>query len=126
MAPVWFWHGAHPNFGGDIWRRHNILMVVNMITTTMPQLQITFYRHRTRPGVIAVSPVSTNLVFPEPDDWELERQDIINTDRIAPGSEIATWLEAFRRLGYCVLEPSGPPVSEGPDDTDPRPRTRRR
>jgi hypothetical protein len=46
--------------------------------TTMSRLLVTFYRHRTRPGVIAVSPVSTNLVFPEPDDWELERQDIIN------------------------------------------------
>ena len=79
-----------------------------MATTTMSRLQVTFYRHRTRPGVIAVSPVSTNLVFPEPDDWELERQDIINTDRVEPGTEIAAWLEAFRRLGYCVLEPSGP------------------
>ncbi len=67
--------------------------------TTMTRLQVTFYRHRTRPGVIAVSPVSTNLVFPEPDDWELERQDIINTDLVEPGTEIAAWLEAFRRLG---------------------------
>src|SRR5262245_19425894 len=43
---------------------------IRMITT-MTQIQVTFYRHRTRRGVIAVSPVSTNLVFPEPDDWEL-------------------------------------------------------
>ena len=71
--------------------------------TTMPRLQVTFYRHRTRPGVIAVSPVSTNLVFPEPDDWELERQDIINTDLVEPGTEIAAWLEAFRRLGYLAI-----------------------
>ena len=102
------WHSGYPNFRGDIARRHNILKVVSMATTTMSRLQVTFYRHRTRPGVIAVSPVSTNLVFPEPDDWELERQDIINTDRVEPGTVIAAWLEAFRRLGYCVLEPSGP------------------
>jgi hypothetical protein len=102
-----------------------------MATTTMPWLQVTFYRHRTRPGVIAVSPVSTNLVFPEPDDWELERQDIINTDLIVPGSEIASWLEAFRRLGYCVLEPSGPRVSDSdegqrPSAADTRALTRSR
>jgi hypothetical protein len=84
--------------GGEIWRRHNILTVVSMAMTTMPRLQVTFYRHRTRPGVIGVSPVSSNLVFPEPDDWELERQDVINTDLVVPGSEIASWLEAFRPL----------------------------
>jgi hypothetical protein len=101
-------------------------MVVSMAITTMPRLLVTFYRHRTRPGVTGVSPVSTNLVFPEPDDWELERQDIINTDRVEPGTEIATWLEAFRRLGYCILEPSGPgPVKSG-DDADPRPPKKRR
>jgi hypothetical protein len=72
------WHSGYPNFRGDISRCHNILMVVSMAMTTMSRLLVTFYRHRTRPGVIAVSPVSTNLVFPEPDDWELERQDIIN------------------------------------------------
>ena len=77
-------------------------------------------------GVIAVSPVSTNLVFPEPDDWELERQDIINTDRVEPGTEIATWLEAFRRLGYCVLEPSGPGLAKSEGDADPRPPQKRR
>jgi hypothetical protein len=99
-------------------------MVVIMPVTTMPRLQVTFYRHRTRPGVIAVSPVSTNLVFPEPDDWELERQDIINTDLIVPGWEIATWVEAFRRLGYCVLEPNDLRPSESEDDADPQPPTR--
>lgn len=93
-------------------RRHNILKVAIMLWTTMTRLLVTFYRHRTRPGVVAVSPVSTNLVFPEPDDWELDRQDIINTDLVLPGSKIALWLEAFRRLGYCVLDP---------DDGDPRP-----
>jgi hypothetical protein len=39
--------------GGEIWRRHNILTVVSMAMTTMPRLQVTFYRHRTRPGVSA-------------------------------------------------------------------------
>jgi hypothetical protein len=71
----------------------------------MPKLQVTFFRHRRRPGVFAVSPVSTNLVFLEPDDWELDRQEIIAPDLVSPGSEIAGWLRAFRRLGYCVLEP---------------------
>ena len=120
------WHSGYPNFRGDIARRHNILKVVSMAITTMSRLQVTFYRHRTRPGVIAVSPVSTNLVFPEPDDWELERQDIINTDRVEPGTEIAAWLEAFRRLGYCVLEPSGPGVAKSQSEADPRPPQKRR
>jgi hypothetical protein len=72
----------------------------------MPKLQVTFFRHRGRPGILAVSPVSTNLVFLEPDDWELDRQEIIDPQRVSPGSEIAAWLESFRRLGYCVLEPT--------------------
>jgi len=72
----------------------------------MPKLQLTFFRHRRRPDLLAVSPVSTNLVFLEPDDWELDRQDIIAPDLVPPGSEIAVWLESFRRLGYCVLEPT--------------------
>ncbi len=92
----------------------------------MTRLLVTFYRHRARPGVVAVSPVSNNLVFPEPDQWELERQDIIDTDQVLPGSEVATWLEAFRRLGYCILEPD----EEGPRlprsaDKGARPRRRR-
>ena len=61
----------------------------------MSRLLVTFYRHRTRSGVIAVSPVSTNLVFPEPDNWELERQDIINTDRVG-ALAIASWSQADR------------------------------
>ena len=72
----------------------------------MPKLQVTFFRHQTRPGVLAVSPVSTNLVFFEPDDWELDRQEIIDPDRASTSSEITVWLGAFRRLGYCVLEPT--------------------
>ena len=71
----------------------------------MPKLQVTFFRHRT-PGVLAVSPVSTNLVFFEPGDWELDRQEIIDPDRASTGSEVTVWLGAFRRLGYCVLEPT--------------------
>ena len=71
----------------------------------MPRLQLTFFRHRTRPGIFAVSPVSTNLVFLKPDDWELERQEVVSPDLISPGSEIAVWMESFRRLGYCVLQP---------------------
>jgi len=71
----------------------------------MPKLQVTFFRHRTRPGIFAVSPVSTNLVFFEPDDWELDRQEIIDPDLASPGSEVTVWLGAFRRLGYCVVEP---------------------
>jgi hypothetical protein len=97
-----------------------------MFQTTMPRLLVTFYRHRTRPGVVAVSPVSTNLVFPEPEEWELERQDIINTDLVPPGSEIAIWLEAFRRLGYCVVEPSTSSSPESTDESDRPPRERRR
>jgi hypothetical protein len=93
---------------------------------TMTRLLVTFYRHRTRPGVVAVSPVSNNLVLPEPDDWELERQDIINTDQVLPGSEIAAWLEAFRRLGYCILEPSGPRAPDSAEETRRPPRKRRR
>jgi hypothetical protein len=92
----------------------------------MARLQVTFYRHRTRPGVVAVSPVSTNLVFPEPDDWELERQGVINTDLVVSGSEIASWLEAFRRLGYCVLEPSDPRVRESDDAAGASPPRRKR
>jgi hypothetical protein len=97
-----------------------------MLAPTMPRILVTFYRHRTRPGVVAVSPVSTNLVFPEPNDWELERQDIINTDRVAPGSTIAVWLDAFRRLGYCVVEPADPLAPEGGDQTGAPRRKRRR
>ena len=70
----------------------------------MPKLQVTFFRHRTRPGILAVSPVSTNLVFLEPDDWELDRQEVVAPDLVSPGSEIAAWLESFRRLGYCILK----------------------
>jgi hypothetical protein len=72
----------------------------------MPRLQITFFRHRIQPGIFAVSPVSSNLIFPEPRDWELDRQEVIAPDLISPGSEIAAWLESFRRLGYRVLEPT--------------------
>jgi hypothetical protein len=57
-------------------------------------------------GVFAVSPVSTNLVFLEPRDWEMDRQEMIVPDLGSPGSEIARWLESFRRVGYCVLEPT--------------------
>jgi hypothetical protein len=90
----------------------------------MTRLLVTFYRHRTRPGVVAVSPVSNNLVFPEPDDWELERQDIINTDQVLPGSEIAAWLEAFRRLGYCILERGDPRAPNSEAKRPPRKRRR--
>ena len=55
----------------------------------MPKLQVTFFRHRRRTGVFAVSPVSTNLVFLEPRDWEMDRQEMIVPDLISPGSEIA-------------------------------------
>ena len=72
----------------------------------MPKLQVTFFRHRRRTGVFAVSPVSTNLVFLEPRDWEMDRQEMIVPDLVSPGSEIARWLELFRRVGYCVLEPT--------------------
>ena len=51
----------------------------------MPQLLVTFFHNRTRPGVFAVSPVSTNLVFLDPDDWESDRQEVINTDRVSAG-----------------------------------------
>ena len=97
-----------------------------MFETTMTQLLVTLYRHRTRPGVIAVSPVSTNMVFPEPNDWEPERQYIINTETVEPGSEIDIWLEAFRRLGYCILEPGGgQDLPENAAGDGPRPKSRR-
>ena len=67
---------------------------------TMPKLQVTFFRHRTRPGILAVSPVSTNLVFLAPDDWESGQQEVIDPDLASPGSEVTVWLGAFRRLGY--------------------------
>jgi hypothetical protein len=54
-------------------------------------------------SILAVSPVSTNLAFFEPDDSESDRQEIIDPDLASPGSEVTVWL--FRRLGYCVLEP---------------------
>jgi hypothetical protein len=92
----------------------------------MTQLLVTFYRHRTRPGGVAVSPVSNNLVLPEPDDWDLERQNIIDTDQVLPGSEIAAWLEAFRRLGYCILEPDGPRAPGRAQEAKRPPRKRRR
>jgi hypothetical protein len=72
----------------------------------MPKLQVTFFRYRRRPSVLAVSPVSTNLVFFEPGDCELDRQEVIRPDLVSPGSEIAAWLESFRRLGYFILEPT--------------------
>jgi hypothetical protein len=72
----------------------------------MPKLQVTFFRHRTRRGVFAVSPVSTNLVFLEPHDWELDRQEVIAPAQISPGSDVAVWMESFRLLGYCVLGPT--------------------
>jgi hypothetical protein len=31
---------------------------------------------------------------------------MIVPDLVSPGSEIARWLESFRRVGYCVLEPT--------------------
>ena len=74
----------------------------------MPKFQVTFFRHRTRPGVLAVSPVSTNLVFFEPGDWELDRQEITDPDRASTGSEVTVWLGAFRRLG-----PHGAPTRDG-------------
>ena len=67
----------------------------------MPKLQVTFFRHRRRTGVFAVSPVSTNLVFLEPRDWEMDRQEMIVPDLVSPGSEIAGWLESFRRMGIA-------------------------
>jgi hypothetical protein len=72
----------------------------------MFKLQIAFFCNRWRPDIFAVSPVSTNLVFLEPNEWELGRQEVIAPDLISPGSEVAAWLESFRRLGYCVLEPT--------------------
>jgi hypothetical protein len=50
----------------------------------MPKLQVTFFRHRTRQGMLAVSAVSTNLVFLEPGDWELDRQEVIDPNRVSP------------------------------------------
>jgi hypothetical protein len=56
----------------------------------------------------------------------LERQNIIDTDQVLPGSEIAAWLEAFRRLGYCILEPDGPRAPGGAREAKRPPRKRRR
>jgi hypothetical protein len=69
----------------------------------MPEIQITFYRHRTRPDEFAASPDPNGVVFPNPNEWEVFRQQIINTDAVLPRSEVATWLETFERHGYCLL-----------------------
>jgi hypothetical protein len=79
----------------------------------MPKLQVTFFRHRRRTGVFAVSPVSTNLVFLEPRDWEMDRQEMIAPDLVSPGSEIAGWLESLHwvlRLGADVSADCRPQI----------------
>jgi hypothetical protein len=69
----------------------------------MPQIPVYFYHHKTKFGVYAVSPVANGLLFPNSDEWELERQQNIEITGVLPGTEIATWIEAFKRQGYCLL-----------------------
>jgi len=37
----------------------------------------------------------------------MDRQEMIVPDLVSPGSEIARWMESFRRVGYCVLDQRG-------------------
>ncbi len=69
----------------------------------MAQIPVYFYRHKTRFGIYAVSPDANGLIFPNPDEWELERRQNIETSGVLPGTEIATWIEAFKQRGYCLL-----------------------
>jgi hypothetical protein len=85
-------------------------------------VQLTFYRHLTRPDVFAVSPDSTGTVLPNPEDWEIFRQQDVNTTMVLPGTELATWIEEFRKKGYCELRPNpdaGPHFTESESITPP-------
>jgi hypothetical protein len=67
------------------------------------QFAISFYRSKSDPTAFAVSPDPNGLVFPNPSEWELERTETLNPTVVLPGSELAIWLEAFKRDGYCLL-----------------------
>jgi hypothetical protein len=117
------WHSGYPNFRGDIARRHNILKVVSMATTTMFRLCfIVIEPDRGDCGVAR---------FHQPCVSRARRLGIgvagHHQHRSGrAGTVIAAWLEAFRRLGYCVLEPSGPGLAKSEGDADPRPPQKRR
>ncbi len=69
----------------------------------MPEFQISYFQNKTDPMTFAVSPDSHGLVFPDPSDWEFQRTETLNPVVVSPGSELAGWLEAFKRDGYCIL-----------------------
>jgi len=57
---------AFPGSGDDSKSLNSILAVPRRYIHA--EGQVSFFRHRTRPGLFAVSPVSTNLVSLEPND----------------------------------------------------------
>jgi hypothetical protein len=69
----------------------------------MPEFQISYFRSKTDPMTFAVSPDPNGLVFPKPAEWEFQRTETLNPDVVFPGSELAGWLAAFKRDGYCIL-----------------------
>lgn len=69
----------------------------------MPEFQISYYRKKTDPMIFAVSPDPYGLVFPDPSEWEFQRTETLNPDVVFPSSELAGWLEAFKRNGFCIL-----------------------
>jgi hypothetical protein len=70
----------------------------------MPEFQISYFRSKTGPMTFAVSPDPNGLSFPDPSDWEFRRTEALNPAVVFPGSELADWLAAFKRDGYCILD----------------------
>lgn len=69
----------------------------------MPTFQVSYFQKKSDPMIFAVSPDPYGLVFPDPSEWEFQRTETLNPDVILPGSQIAGWLEEFKRKGYCIL-----------------------
>jgi hypothetical protein len=67
-----------------------------------------FLRRSVRPGtaVTCVTPIPSSRRVSVVGVLPLDRQEMIVPDLVSSGSEIARWLEPFRRVGYCVLEPT--------------------
>ncbi len=72
----------------------------------MAEIQVAIYRSRADLAAFAVSPDLNGRVFPDPLLWDFWRTETINPAKAFPGSEIAVWLEAFKRDGYHVLRPA--------------------
>ncbi|MDR3422978.1 MAG: hypothetical protein P4L80_17320 [Xanthobacteraceae bacterium] len=69
----------------------------------MSEIQVAFFRSKADPTTFAVSPDRNGLVFPNPEEWEFERTETINPTLVLRDSELALWLEAFKRDGYCIF-----------------------